>query len=206
LIFDAVGEETIPLDLKCVYHRGTIVFYGMASGKPDPIDPYFLYYGRSIRFAGGDDRPSTARTISIPVVPGTVGYAIGAPVGYGLARVTGPNAPSQTSTTITGRSTLTFHFGRLEVVTFSEVATSRWPGLPGGTVWSVTLTATGHGGPPTLTNSTTGLSVSFVIPKGAAYSFVVSVPTGYQGAGVHGHLTVPAHSLSKSVRFRAEGA
>lgn len=54
LILDAVGKDTIPLDLKCVYHRGTIVFYGMASGKPDPIDPYFLYYGRSIRFAGGD--------------------------------------------------------------------------------------------------------------------------------------------------------
>ena len=54
LILDAVGKETIPLDLRCVYHRGTIVFYGMASGKPAPIDPYFLYYGRSIRFAGGD--------------------------------------------------------------------------------------------------------------------------------------------------------
>ena len=54
LIFDAIGKDTIPLDLRCVYHRGTIVFYGMASGKPEPIDPYFLYFGRSIRFAGGD--------------------------------------------------------------------------------------------------------------------------------------------------------
>lgn len=54
LILDAIGKDTIPLDLRCVYSRGTIVFYGMASGKPEPIDPYFLYYGRSIRFAGGD--------------------------------------------------------------------------------------------------------------------------------------------------------
>jgi NADPH:quinone reductase len=54
LILDAVGKDTIPLDLRCINNRGTIVFYGMASGKPEPIDPYFLYYGRSIRFAGGD--------------------------------------------------------------------------------------------------------------------------------------------------------
>ena len=34
--------------------RGTIVFYGMAGGRPDPIDPYFLYFYNSIRFCGGD--------------------------------------------------------------------------------------------------------------------------------------------------------
>lgn len=54
LILDAVGKPTIPLDLKCANKRGTIVFYGMAGGRPDPIDPYFLYFYRSLRFCGGD--------------------------------------------------------------------------------------------------------------------------------------------------------
>ncbi len=54
LILDAVGKTTIPLDLRCVQKRGTIVFYGMAGGRPDLIDPYFLYFYRSIRFCGGD--------------------------------------------------------------------------------------------------------------------------------------------------------
>ena len=35
-------------------NRGTIVFYGMAGGRPDPIDPYYLYFYRSLRFCGGD--------------------------------------------------------------------------------------------------------------------------------------------------------
>jgi NADPH2:quinone reductase len=54
LILDAVGKPTIPGDLKCVNKRGTIVFYGMAGGRPDPIDPYYLYFYNSIRFCGGD--------------------------------------------------------------------------------------------------------------------------------------------------------
>jgi NADPH:quinone reductase len=54
LILDAVGKPTIPLDLKCANKRGTIVFYGMAGGRPDPIDPYYLYFYRSLRFCGGD--------------------------------------------------------------------------------------------------------------------------------------------------------
>lgn len=54
LILDAIGKTTIPADLECVNNRGTIVFYGMAGGRPDPIDPYFLYFYRSIRFCGGD--------------------------------------------------------------------------------------------------------------------------------------------------------
>ncbi len=54
LILDAVGKPTIPLDQKCANKRGTIVFYGMAGGRPDPIDPYYLYFYRSLRFCGGD--------------------------------------------------------------------------------------------------------------------------------------------------------
>ena len=54
LILDAVGKPTIPLDLKCANKRGTIVFYGMAGGRPDPIDPYYLYFYRSLRFCGAE--------------------------------------------------------------------------------------------------------------------------------------------------------
>lgn len=54
LILDAVGKATIPLDLQCVGPRGTIVLYGVPSGKPDPIEPFWLMMGRSVRLCGGD--------------------------------------------------------------------------------------------------------------------------------------------------------
>lgn len=54
LILDAVGADTMPGNLKCVDQRGTIVLYGVPSGKPEPIDPFWLMFQRSVRLCGGD--------------------------------------------------------------------------------------------------------------------------------------------------------
>lgn len=54
LILDAVGKQTIPLDMQCVNDRGTIVLYGVPSGKPEPVEPFWLMFGRSVRLCGGD--------------------------------------------------------------------------------------------------------------------------------------------------------
>jgi NADPH2:quinone reductase len=54
LILDAVGKQTIPADMQCINERGTIVLYGVPSGKPDPVEPFWLMFGRSVRLAGGD--------------------------------------------------------------------------------------------------------------------------------------------------------
>ncbi len=51
---DAVGKVTIPQDMQCVSPRGTIVLYGVPSGKPDPIEPFWLMFDRSVRLCGGD--------------------------------------------------------------------------------------------------------------------------------------------------------
>jgi NADPH2:quinone reductase len=54
LILDGVGKATIPLDMQCVGPRGSIVLFGVPSGKPDPIEPFWLMMGRSVRLCGGD--------------------------------------------------------------------------------------------------------------------------------------------------------
>jgi NADPH2:quinone reductase len=38
VVFDSVGKATVPGSLQCLTRRGTLVSFGNASGKPDPID------------------------------------------------------------------------------------------------------------------------------------------------------------------------
>jgi len=163
--------------------------------------------GWSVRFQGGDLLRSKSRALTVAIVAGYVDYAILPPVGYGVARVTGPHATTQSEAFLPDRRSvsLAVKFGVLETLTFTEVLNAHWTGLPSGTEWSVALTASGSGGPVAQTNSTTGTALSFVVPRGAAYSFVVSYPAGYKGSGTHGHLSVPSHALVKAVRFRPEG-
>jgi NADPH2:quinone reductase len=42
VVYDSVGKTTLPGSLACVQRRGTLVSFGNASGKPDPIDPLQL--------------------------------------------------------------------------------------------------------------------------------------------------------------------
>jgi len=42
VVYDSVGKATLPRSLECLSPRGTLVSFGNASGKPDPIDPLLL--------------------------------------------------------------------------------------------------------------------------------------------------------------------
>jgi NADPH2:quinone reductase len=52
LIIDGVGKDTFPGDLEAVSLRGTIVVFGSASGRIDPISPNVLQQ-KSVRLCGG---------------------------------------------------------------------------------------------------------------------------------------------------------
>jgi len=52
LIIDGVGKDTFPGDLEAVSMRGTIVVFGSASGRIEPISPNVLQQ-KSVRLCGG---------------------------------------------------------------------------------------------------------------------------------------------------------
>lgn len=52
LIIDGVGKDTFPGDMEAVSLRGTIVVFGSASGKCEPISPNVLQQ-KSVRVCGG---------------------------------------------------------------------------------------------------------------------------------------------------------
>jgi NADPH2:quinone reductase len=51
-VYDSIGR-TLGDSLACARTGGTVVFYGMAAGDPDPVDPRVLM-DRSLRLVGGD--------------------------------------------------------------------------------------------------------------------------------------------------------
>ncbi|MER5351659.1 quinone oxidoreductase [Kitasatospora sp. NPDC002551] len=48
-VYDSVGKDTFLDSLDSLRPRGTLVVYGRASGKPDPIDPFTLVQKGSLR-------------------------------------------------------------------------------------------------------------------------------------------------------------
>ena len=42
VVYDAVGKDTFEKGFDCLRPRGTMVLFGAASGKPDPVDPALL--------------------------------------------------------------------------------------------------------------------------------------------------------------------
>ncbi|MFE2106497.1 quinone oxidoreductase family protein [Kitasatospora sp. NPDC059463] len=48
-VYDSVGKDTFADSLDSLRPRGTLVVYGRASGKPDPIDPFTLVQKGSLK-------------------------------------------------------------------------------------------------------------------------------------------------------------
>ena len=176
------------------------------SGTPEPVRFHAsgLPAGAlwQVTLGGSYRTSSTTRWINVSVDTGFLEFTLGAPAGFGLVRVSGPGLPTYTSANISGPTTLTVKFGGLETLAFDEATSAAWPGLPANTSWGVTLTPTGHGAPPSQTQTTTGTSLSFSVAKGASYRFAVSKPVTFAVKGGKGGLTVPAHAVTKLVRFR----
>ncbi len=141
--------------------------------------------------------------IAFELANGTVDFAVSAPPGYAVSRVSGPGVPSFSTANVSGPTKIVIHFGALENVTFSGRDASRLPGLPPVGKWSVTLTPRGPGADPSvLTSWTAGSSVTFVLPHGARYNFSIEVDSGIFFAGPsYGSLGVPGHGLLRAVLF-----
>ncbi len=137
--------------------------------------------------------------------PVRINFTALAPLGFGLFSVIAPGGPinfggSVVTDNVTGNATVRLVFGPIENVTFEET------GLPAGYYWWVNITGSSRATPATppmvqVAGSSANLSVLLV--KGSYYyqvgvgAFQFYRPT----AGSHGHFGVPAHALSKSVRF-----
>jgi YVTN family beta-propeller protein len=127
---------------------------------------------------------------------GDLPYAISAPAGYGVARVTGPMEPSQSSATISGVTTLRVVFGALETLTFDE------NGLATGVRWGVEVTsALRYGGPPGQALNTTGPSLTFTLVTGEWKFAVVPKPSVYGAVPARGVVVVGPHPLTREIRF-----
>ena len=132
--------------------------------------------------------------------PGIVNFSLSPPSGYGVAKVSGPNFPSQTAVNISVPETLTVTFAPIENVTFAEV------GLPNGTAWWVDLTpALPHGGPAgaNVSGSGTTITVSLVADS---YHFRVAPEPNYRAAPGHGSVGVPHHAITKTIHYRLVAA
>ena len=83
VVYDSIGR-TLPDGLALARTGGTVVFYGMAAGDPDPVDPRVLM-DRSLSLVGGDlwnvltsaqARQSRADTLFAAIVAGKLTVSI----------------------------------------------------------------------------------------------------------------------------------
>jgi YVTN family beta-propeller protein len=135
---------------------------------------------------------------------GTYTFAVTAPGGWGVARVSGARLTSFSTVNVTGPATVAVHFGALRTVSFFEPPSVSSSGgvLPPGTTWGIRLLAGGrYDAPPPSPATTTNSSVSFLLPTTGHYGFVVSKPSIYRASPAHGAFTVPGANRTIPVRF-----
>ncbi len=135
---------------------------------------------------------------------GSFNFTFTAPHGYGVAKVSGARKPTYSTGSVLGPTTIDVAFGALQAVTFTEsVVASGSIAPPAVGTWNVTLTPKGTGeNPETLTNSTSGTSIGFVLPKGAAYTFAVTRPSDFTASPDKGSVSVGSAAVTKKVTFR----
>ncbi len=142
--------------------------------------------------------------VEFGVPDGTEDFVIHPSLGYGVAAITGPGNPTQTSGVVAGGIQVRWNvvFGLLEPLLFNE---STNPGLQlyPGADWAVSLIATLPGGPPSQLESTNGTSISFTVPASASYRFAVTTPgPEYKALPFKGGVHAPASSFTKTVKFK----
>ncbi|HTP53996.1 MAG TPA: protease pro-enzyme activation domain-containing protein [Thermoplasmata archaeon] len=130
----------------------------------------------------GDTESTTGSSLSFSEPNGTYGYTVGAVAGYRAS----PNAGTVGISGAGGSTSISFTAVNY-TLTFSE------SGLPGGSLWTVTL----GGGPP---ESATGPSIAFTEPNGT-YGYTVSGPAGYTAAPHSGSVRVDGVDASVAIVF-----
>ncbi|MGP8134522.1 MAG: hypothetical protein ACLQD8_00040 [Thermoplasmata archaeon] len=136
---------------------------------------------------------------------GTLGFTVTPPAGYGVALIVGPHGTTFGSAPITTTTTITVKFGLLEPLTFTEVPSVAWPGMPGGTTWGINLIQVGAG-PASAVGTTTGTVVSFMEPQGAHFKYTVSKPSIYTASPKKGSVAMPGAAKNVNEKFKANVA
>jgi len=151
----------------------------------------------SVNVSGGAAESSAGTSLTMGVPAGTHAVTIGAPAGYGLAKVVGPHHPTQASVNVSRPSTFHLRFGPLESLMFLE------KGLPNGTHWNVNITSTnGRGGPAAQSSQTAGSSICFSVVKGTWVFQVAASSDGFKTGSSHGSVAVRAPTVTKEIVFK----
>ncbi len=128
---------------------------------------------------------------------GSFSFTVTPPVGYGLARVTGPKGTTQSMSNLSGATvTIRVLFGPLESLSINE------SGLPSGARWSVTVSS-GYatGGAPSQNGSSNGTSIGFTVVKGPWKYSVLTRPSSYRPAHAHGAVRVGTVAAKATIPF-----
>jgi len=153
--------------------------------------------------AGSSPVPVTNTTvrgkgvIELPELSGLLRFTISPPTGYGISSVTGRGTPTQSSANVTNLPLpLAVKFGPIETLTFAEA------GLPSGSLWGVAIaTPLSYGGPPAQTATTHGTSIGFTVVKDTWKFQITPKPGLWKAQPAHGSVSLPAHSVTKSIKF-----
>jgi hypothetical protein len=160
----------------------------------------FVTRTNSTLLVGHSNRTSLG-TISFLEPAGHFAYAITAPLGYGVAKLTGTNNPGLTSGQVTGNATWTVVFGSNETLTFNQSAVLKLETYPNAS-WKVTLTPTFPGGPAATYRTSNNTTLNFTIPAGASYRFTITGPSEYKILPSSGSVVMPTRNITKIVRFQ----
>ena len=145
----------------------------------------------------GMTKSSTTNLIVFTAPVATVPYTLAPPAGFGVYKVVGPSNPTPSAINVTGLTTVSVQFGPYETLSFVAL------GLPTGSVWGVSIwSPVPHGGGAPQSGTTTGPTINFTVVKGAWKFQLTSKPTTYRATPGHGSVGVPAHSVTKTIKFK----
>ncbi len=160
----------------------------------------------SVTLQAGERISATTPTTTVSLPTHDYGFNASGPVYYELAKVSARGAKvTYTSIDVTRKATVTLRFGLLVPVSFSELIRPRWPGLPNGTQWSVSVVPTSPDEAPGINVTTLSSAIHIGFVQGTSYRYVVDVPDGYVGTPTHGRLVIPdqriIRPITKEIRF-----
>lgn len=210
----AVGEDPVAVEVDPVGESAWVANEGSSTVSIFQVslvtfDEKGLPKGDSWSVSIGAPPVSVSATVgrgkssaSLYLEPGAYPFTVTLPSSFGVARVTGTNAPSQSAIDVSGAtSTFTITVGPIESLTFKEV------GLPAHAVWALLLQSALSTGGPLAQNATTNTtSMTFEVVKGSWHYDLTKVPSPYVTSKLEGGVTVGVHAVTKTLRFKEVAA
>ncbi len=151
---------------------------------------------------GVESNATSGTSLTVLERRGFLPLSIVPPGGYGVALISGPGDPDQSSALVPGPVTWDVTFSPLAHLFFNESTTGRQ--LYTGASWAVDLRSTrSSGGPADQSVGGTGASIEVTVPAGVPYRFTLSYPAGYRASPLSGRVLVPIRltSWTQPLRF-----